>query len=81
MFLLFYSYIRGGLQYTDARGEKYSSKLDIFRSLIRHLRYASNILSLAVKNIQASLIFFARLFVYLWLIYIAVKYFAVNQLL
>ncbi len=35
MFLLFYSYIRGGLQYTIARGEKYSSKLDIFRSLIR----------------------------------------------
>ena len=44
--------------------EKYSSKLDISRSLILlSLRQISKILTLAVKNIQVNLIFLARLFV------------------
>ena len=53
------------LEYTFARCEKYSSKLDISRSLIRIFEVNSNILLLAMKNIQVNLIFLARLYVYL----------------
>ena len=48
------------LQDICACSEKYSNKLDISRSLISIFAFAK-ILALAVKNIQASLIFLARL--------------------
>ena len=51
------------LEDTCTRCEKYSSKLDISRSFIYIFEVTSKIFSLAVKNIQASLIFLARLFV------------------
>ena len=55
------------LQDTCARGDKYSSKLDIFRSLIRIFETKnSKILSLALKNIKVGFIFLARLFVSLY---------------
>ena len=53
------------LQYTSARCEKYSSKLDISCSLNRIFEKISNILPLAVKNIEVNFIFLARLCVYL----------------
>jgi hypothetical protein len=49
------------LQDTCACSEKYSNKLDISRSLISIFAVITKILALAVKNIQASLIFLARL--------------------
>jgi len=44
------------------RCEKYRSKLHIFRSFVPTLRFARRYTALAVKNIEASFIFFARLF-------------------
>ena len=48
---------------TFTRSDKYPSKLDIFRSLIRIFEVTSKVLSLAVKNIEVNFIFLARLFV------------------
>ena len=48
---------------TSTRFEKYSSMLDISRSFVRIFAITAKILSLALKNIQACLIFLARLFV------------------
>ena len=56
------------LEDTLARFEKYSSKLDISRSLIRICEMNLEDTSLALKNIQVNLIFLARLSVSLLVI-------------
>ena len=56
------------LEDTLARFEKYSSKLDISRSIIRICEMNLEDTSLALKNIQVNLIFLARLSVSLLVI-------------
>jgi len=64
MFYMKYSYIRLVADILGTRCEKYSSKLDISRSFLAIFALWQIYLALAVKNIQASLIFLARFFVY-----------------
>ena len=57
------------LNISCARFEKYRSKLHIFRSLVANLRFARIYPALALKNIEVNFIFFARLLLYLQLVY------------
>ena len=59
-----FGFLRQIANISCARCKKYSSKLDIFRSFVANLRFARIYPALALKNIEASFIFFARL----WLI-------------